>query len=79
MDLKDLWEVHGYTVLLGSIISFENSKLSVKNESLKMYVNMEYRDSSEMEQIRPVCLFGDIYSLWRILLFARRRGEGGNN
>lgn len=50
-------------MLLGSIISFENSRLSVKDESLKMYVNVEYRDSSEMEQICPVCLFGDIYSL----------------
>lgn len=33
--------VHGYTMLLGSIISFENSGSPVENESLKMYVNVE--------------------------------------
>jgi len=30
-----------YMVLLGFIISFENSGLPVENESLKMYVNVE--------------------------------------
>jgi len=50
-------------VLLGSIISFENSGLPVENESLKMYVNVEENIAilRKMEQI-PVCLFGDIYS-----------------